>query len=224
MPEHVDSLTHADAVDRPNIFVAPAARLDDPASAADRAHRAGVFASAPAATTSEARTALLRRAPSAARVSLPRVPGISTRICVCVAAVIAVAVAVLVLHEIGHGDSGPRTSAKTHRTADTGSPTRPNAPAARRPGRAPKSEHRAPARIHGRGWSRSGRSAARSRCCGRGSVRRRGARVAPGHRQLATPPMPTPPTTPGSQPASPAAPGETGTPAPVPMGAPPEFM
>ena len=224
MPEHVDSLTHADAVDRPNIFVAPAARVDDAASAADRAHRAGVFASAPAATPSEARTALLRRAPSAARVSLPRAPGISTRICVCVAAVIAAAVAVLVLHEIGHGDSGPRALAKTHRTADTGSPARPNAPAVRRPGRAAKSEHRVHARVHGRGSSRSGRSAGRSRCCGRGSVRRRGVRVAPGHRRLATPPVPTPPTTPGSQPASPAAAGEHGTPAPVPMGAPPEFM
>ena len=224
MPEHVDSLTHADAVDRPNIFVAPAARLEDPASAADRAHCAGVFVSAPAATPSEARTVLLRRARSVARVSLPRARGISTRICICVAAAIAAAVAVLVLHEIGHGDSGPRTLAKTHRTADTGSPARPNAPAVRRPGRAPKSEYRVHARIDGQGSSRSGRSAGRSRCCGRESVRRGGVRVAPGHRRLATPPAPTPPTTPGPQPAAPAAPAEHGTPAPVPMGAPPEFM
>jgi hypothetical protein len=224
MPEHVDSLTHADAVDRPNIFVAPAARIDDAALPADRAHHAGVFASAPAATPSEARTAVRRRAPSAARVSLPRARGISTRICICVAAVIAAAVVVLVLYEIGHGDSGPRTLAKTSRTADTGSPARPNAPAARRPHRAPKSEHRVHARIDGQGSSRSGRSAGRSRCCGRESVRRRGVRVAPGHRRLATPPAPTASTTPGPQPAGPAAPREHGTPAPVPMGAPPEFM
>jgi hypothetical protein len=222
MPEHVDNLTLALAVERPNIFAAPATPADDSGLAAERVDDASVFTSAVAGRERDRKTVRLRRAPLGRRAAQLVVGGVSLRRCVSLAAAVAAAVALLVLHEIGDSDAGRRAhEAGIH--VGIGSGVRSQPPARRRSVRVRKPRVRARSERRRLDTSRTRRSPRRSRCCRRRSSRRAPASAASRWR---TPAISRPPARPRSSPprSVPPTSPDRGTPAPVPMGAPPEFM
>jgi hypothetical protein len=223
MPEHADSLALAVAVDRPNIFAAPTAHADDTAADAVRADGGSVFTSAPTAAQPDRRAGPFCRARSDRRVVRLPATGISLRICVSLAGVVAAAVALLVLHELGDGASARRALITARAHVGSGSVARPHAPARLRSARGLKSEGRTHPHAHRRASSRAGRSPSHSRCCRRRSSRRGALSAAPIRSGPAIRLAPTPAAT-SPQPAAPAGSPDHGTPAPVPVGAPPEFM
>ena len=102
MPEHVDNLTLAVAVERPNIFAAPATVAAYSALVAKSAN-GSVFSSATAAGENDRTTGRRRRAPLSARAVQLVAGGVSLRRSPSLAAAVAAAVAFLVLHEMGGG-------------------------------------------------------------------------------------------------------------------------
>src|SRR4051812_46818753 len=109
MPEHLDSLMLALAVERPNIFAGPATPADDSGYAMERVDDPSVFASATAGRERDRKSVRLRPASFGRRVAQLVVGGVSLRRCVSLAAAVAAAVALLVLHEIGDGNAERRT-------------------------------------------------------------------------------------------------------------------
>ena len=223
MPEPVDSLTLAVAVDRPNIFAAPASR-GGTESAAERTAGVNAFTSASTTARPDLKTAPLHRARWRDSVSWLLAAGLSVRGCVCLAAVVAAAVALLVLDEVGNGAPERRAVRTPHRDAGRGLAAQPDTPARHRSARARKSTDRARPDTHRRTSSRGRTPGGSSRCC-RARLSRRGShRAARVHRHTPIPSAPAPPAASAVPPAGPAVPRDYGTPAPVPLGAPPEFM
>lgn len=218
MPEPADSLSLAVAAERPNIFIAPDSGGDDARSGCAHADAASVVA------VSDGRaeqTASPHLAPSVARAARLVEAGLPVSSSVVLAAAVAAVLAFLVLHEIGHdGVAGTRDVGKT-----TPSPVDTWAkPAHRRP-RVARSEPRTSTadrhrRAQRRG-SRSRRTGARGTCCRRRRASQRARSASASRRPRAIAPTPSPFATPASPPA---AVREHNSPAPVPTGAPPEFM
>ena len=223
MPEHVDNLTLAVAVERPNIFAAPATAADDGALEAGPADGGSVFSWASAARERDGKTVRLRRAPLRARAVQLVAGGVSLRRCVSLAAAVAAAVALLVLHETGGGEAERRAQPPGGMHVGMDSAVRPQPDARRRSARVRMSRVRARSETRRQGSWRTHRSPRQGPCCRRRSARRGAARAASRSRTPAISPSPAPSGS--SLPRSVApAPARRGTPAPVPMGAPPEFM
>jgi hypothetical protein len=223
MPKHVDNLTLAIAVERPNIFAVPVTAADDGVLAAESVDGGNVFSSATAARERDGRALRLRRAPLSARAVQLLAGGVSLRRCVTLAVVVAVAVALLVLHEVGGGDAERRSPATAGMRVGIGSAAVSQRQARRRSVRVRKPQVRARSERRRRDSSRAQQSPRHGRCCRRRSSRRGAARAASRSRAPKTSRPPAPPTSSPPRSVPPTSP-DRGTPAPVPMGAPPEFM
>jgi hypothetical protein len=222
MPEHVDNLSLALSVERPNIFAAPATPANDSGLAMERVDDASVFTSATTGRDRDRKIVRLRPPSLGSRVAQQVVGGVSLRRCVCLAVAVAAAVALLVVHEIGDGNAERRAQATAGLHVGMGSVVRRDPQAGRRSARVRKPRVRERSERRRRDSSRAQRSR-HGRCCRRRSSRRGVARAASRSRTPATSQPPAPPTS--SPPRSvPRTSPDRGTPAPVPMGAPPEFM
>jgi hypothetical protein len=224
MPAQVDNPTLAVAVERPNIFAAPASDTTDSSVGAEAGDGGSVFTRTPPARQRDRKSARLRRASLGTRASLLIGGGMSLRGCVFLATVVAAAVARLVLHEAGSSAPAQHAHTPAGTRVDTGSLAPSHPPARLRSRHARESVVPAHPNRRRQASSRVRRSAARSRCCRRRSSRRGAGSVAPAYRRRAVPAEPTTSATTGAQSAAPAAPRDHGTPMPVPAGTPPEFM
>jgi hypothetical protein len=221
MPAQVDSPTLAVAVERANIFDPPATET---AGRAEPADGGSVFTRTPAARRRDRKGARLRRASLGTRASLLLGSGMSLAGCVFLATVVAAAVALLVLHETGSSAPAQHAHTPAGTRVDTGSLAPSHPPARLRSRHARESVVPAHPNRRRQASSPVRRSVARSRCCRRRSSGRGAGTVTPAYRRRAVPAEPTTPATTGAQSAVPAGPREQSTPAPVPTGAPPEFM
>jgi len=228
MAETVDSSALAVPSERANIFVAP--EVAPAGTGVEPAHEKSVFAAAGTSLGYSGATGSLDRSRGGPHIrDGARLLANGLGAWVCFAAMVAVAMALLVLHELG-SESAVQGAEVTERRALV---TTAGTVSARRPTRLPSRRARKQAlgtREHLRrrrarqNSARRTRTGARLRSCCRAnsSSRRRPASDALTRGRPVVPATPAAPTTPPSP--VPAASRDRTAPAPVPAGAPPEFM